>query len=343
MFATLPPLATGPSAWTRADAEADRSWVYELDAAELDELETATDGLVARGLSPLDFQKQDFPLPTLGRRIAEILEEVEYGRGFALLRGLDVTRYDLDRLSVLYWGLGCHLGQIISQNSSGDLLAPVTDKEGGRYTEGGYYEEGVRGHRTNAFLPPHSDSSDLVGLMCVRPAKEGGASWVSSSIAVYNRIRETRPDLLQPLLDGFRYDLIGKGRSVDELTNNRVPVYSWCEGILSCRFNKQQIELGAARSGEVLSPAQGEAIDLVESLALSDAFLLPMAFEPGDIQLLNNHTCLHSRGKFIDWPEPERRRFLLRLWVNVPNGRPLAPEYADRLNTGSRGGVTKRL
>ena len=215
--------------------------------------------------------------------------------------------------------------------------------EGGKYTQGGYYEEGVRGHRTNALLAPHTDSSDLVGLMCVRPAKKGGESWIASSMSVYNRIRVTRPELLEPLLNGFHYDLIGKGRTAVELSNNRIPVYSWFDGLLSCRFNKQQIELGAQRAQEPLTQAQQEAIDLVENLAVSEDFLLPMTFEPGDIQLLNNHTTMHSRGRFVDWDEEEKRRLLLRLWVNIPNGRALAPEYADRLNTGGRGGVTKRL
>tara|TARA_B100000925_G_C21664610_1_gene327114 strand:+ start:131 stop:472 length:342 start_codon:yes stop_codon:yes gene_type:complete len=113
--------------------------------------------------------------------------------------------------------------------------------------------------------------------------------------------------------------------------------------MLSCRFNKQQIELGAKRAGEKLTELQQEAIDLFEEIALSDKFLLRMLFEPGDIQLLNNHTTVHSRGQFVDFKEAEKRRLLLRLWVNIPNGRPLAPDYADRLNTGGRGGVTKRL
>jgi hypothetical protein len=234
------------------------------------------------------------------------------------------------------------LGQVISQNSQGDLLGRVTDMESGRYANGGYYEEGVRGHRTNAFLAPHSDSADVVGLLCVRPAKEGGESWIASSISVYNRILAERPDLIAPLMQGFRYDLVGKGRTADELTQNQVPVYSWFEGLLSCRFNKQQIELGAAKAGVTLTPVQIEAITLVEDLALSKELLLPMAFQPGDIQLLNNHTTLHSRGGYVDWDKPEQRRMLLRLWLNIPNGRPLAPEFADRLNTGGRGGVTKR-
>ena len=134
-----------------------------------------------------------------------------------------------------------------------------------------------------------------------------------------------------------------RGELRGELTNNRIPVYSWYQGLLSCRFNKQQIELGAKRAGEELTKVQQEAIDLFEEIALSEEFLLRMLFEPGDIQLLNNHTIVHSRGQFVDHMDPERRRLLLRLWLNIPNGRPLAPEYADRLNTGGRGGVTKRL
>ena len=343
MQALLPPVATGQSVWTHPQMEADQSWIYGFDAYDLAELHNATDTLAARGLKPLEFGKADFQLPTLGPKLIGLLHDIEYGRGFVLLRGLNVAAYDIDRLSLLYWGLGAHLGQVISQNSQGNLLGRVEDLEAGKYAGGGYYEEGVRGHRTNAFLAPHSDSSDVVGLMCVRPAKEGGESWIASSIAVYNRIRETRPDLLAPLIAGFQYDLAGKGRTADEVTNSRVPVYSWHEGILSCRFNKQQIELGAAKTGETLTAAQIEAITLVEDLAMSEEFLLPMTFEPGDIQLLNNHTIVHSRGGYVDWDEPAKRRLLLRLWLNIPNGRPLAPAYADRLNTGGRGGVTKRL
>ena len=335
--------ATGPSAWTRHQMEIDDSWIYYFDVHDLAELQTATDTLATRGLKPLEFGWEDFVLPQLGPKLVSLLNDIEYGRGFVLLRGLDVSQYDHDRLSLLYWGLGAHLGQVISQNSQGDLLGRVEDLEAGKYAGGGYYEEGVRGHRTNAFLAPHSDSSDVVGLLCVRPAKEGGESWIASSIAVYNRILEIQPELLTPLMAGFKYDLAGKGRTAEEVTNNRVPVYSWHEDILSCRFNKQQIELGAAKTGEPLTAAQVEAIALVEDLAMSEEFLLPMIFEPGDIQLLNNHTIVHSRGGYVDWDEREKRRLLLRLWLNIPNGRPLAPAYADRLNTGGRGGVTKRL
>jgi len=334
---------TGPSAWKAADYLTDRSWMFELTPAHLREIGDAARTLRARGIGPLEFTREDFPLPTLGPLLPGLLHDIEYGRGFVLIRGLNVADYDMDTLRVLYWGLGTHLGQIISQNSQGDLLGVVTDMEAGKYAKGGYYEEGVRGHRTNAELEPHSDSSDVVGLMCVRPARTGGYSQVCSSMAIYNDILENHPEYIAPLTEGFHIDLIGKGKTASELSHSRIPVFSYFEGILSCRFNKRQIELGAEKNGTPLTKLQQDALDYVRDLSVREDFLLHMDFRPGDIQLLNNHCTLHSRSGYEDHTDPDKRRLLLRLWLNIPNGRPLAPAFADRLNSGSRGGVTKRL
>jgi len=334
---------TGPSAWKAADFLTDRSWMFELMPAHLREIGDAARALRARGIGPLEFTREDFPLPTLGPLLPGLLHDIEYGRGFVLIRGLNVADYDMDTLRVLYWGLGTHLGQIISQNSQGDLLGVVTDMEGGRYAKGGYYEEGVRGHRTNAELEPHSDSSDVVGLMCVRPARIGGYSQICSSMSIYNDILANHPEYIAPLTEGFHIDLIGKGKTASELSHSRIPVFSYFEGILSCRFNKRQIELGAEKNGTPLTRLQQDALDYVRDLSVREDFLLNMDFRPGDIQLLNNHCTLHSRSGYEDHADPDKRRLLLRLWLNIPNGRPLAPAFADRLNSGSRGGVTKRL
>lgn len=334
---------TGAAAWKAADFKNDNSWLYRLSPTELEEIDAATWSLKSKGLGPLEFTKYDFPLPTLGPKLIDLLDDIEYGRGFVMLRGIDPTRYDLETLKILYWGLGTHLGQIISQNSYGDLLGVVTDMENGKFASGGYYEQNVRGHRTNAHLLPHSDSSDVVGLLCVRPARRGGASLICSSMAIYNEILATHPEFIEPLATGFHFDLIGKGTKAVEVSNNRIPVYSYFQGLLSCRFNKQQIELGAQKAGVPLTPLQQAAIDYVRELSVREDFLLPMDFQPGDLQLLNNHVTLHSRTGYEDYEEADRKRFLLRLWLNIPNGRPLAPEFADRLNSGGRGGVTKRL
>lgn len=333
---------TASSAWKTADFADDESWMYRFTETDLAEIHTATGALRDRGLSPLEFTRADFPLPTLGPKLVDILREIEYGRGFVMLRGLDIGQYDTDGLKLLYWGLGTHLGQVISQNSQGDLLGTVTDMEHGKFSDGGYYEQNVRGHRTNANLEPHSDSSDVVGLLCVHPAKRGGASMICSSMSIYNEVLANHPEFIEPLSVGFNFDLIGKGTKAIETTNSKVPVYSYYQGMLSCRFNKQQIELGAGKCGTPLTKLQQDAIDYVRELSVRDDLLLPIDFQPGDIQLLNNHNTLHARTSYEDHPDPDRKRFLFRLWLNIPNGRPLAPEFADRLNTGGRGGVTKR-
>jgi hypothetical protein len=332
---------TGPTAWKTVDYRENEKWVRYFTEIELREINAATTNLKARGIEPETFTRDDFPLPTFSTVLNDIHDELENGRGFILLRGLNVEDYDLETLKILYWGLGTHLGEIISQNAYGDLLGYVTDFEG--FAKGGYYDKGVRGHRTSAHLLPHCDSSDTVGLLCVHPAKEGGRSMICSSMAIYNEILEKHPEYLECLYEGFYFDLVGKGKTKDEISEHKIPVFSYYQGWLSCRFNKRQIELGMEKAGTPLNDLQQAAVDYVRELSIRDDFLLQMDFQPGDIQLLNNHCTLHSRGEFTDWPDETRKRLLLRLWLNVPNGRPLAPEFANRLNTGSRQGVTKRL
>ena len=330
-----------PSAWSAADFAHSDSWIYHFSGPDLAEIDEAVRALKSQDLGPLEFGKGDFPLPTLGKPMAEFLDELEHGRGFVMLRGLSPETYDLETLKILYWGLGAHLGQVISQNSQGDLLGYVTDY-GDSYQGGDYYKSNVRGHRTRAQLYPHCDSSDLVGLLCVRPAKSGGRSTIVSSMTIYNEILTHHPEYLEPLCAGFHFDLVGKGTEANQVSRAKIPVFSFFGERLSCRFNKRQIELGAEKTGTPLTPLQSQAIDYVREVSLRDDLTLHMDFQPGDIQLLNNHCLLHSREGYTDHAEAERKRLLLRLWLNVPNGRKLAPEFADRLNTGGRGGVTTR-
>jgi hypothetical protein len=70
-----------------------------------------------------------------------------------------------------------------------------------------------------------------------------------------------------------------------------------------------------------------------------------MDFQPGDVQLVHNHTLLHDRTAFEDWPEPERKRHLMRLWLAPAGARPLPPVFGERFGTvtpGDRGGFLVR-
>ena len=323
-----------PSVWRRADMAGNEGWIRHFSDGELAEIGAA----LPRPYPAPGFGRADFPLPQLGPRLRGLVRELEDGRGFVLMRGLDRLGLDGRGLRDAYWGIASHMGRVISQNSRGALIGEVTDRGLD------YGDNNVRGHTTNARLGPHCDTADIVGLLCVHPAREGGGSLIASSGAIHNEIAATAPHLLDVLARGFRIDLAGKGPTgaADEVTRNTVPVFSWHCGRLSCRFNRKQIEDGQRKLGRRMTPIELEAVETVERLALDGRFQLDMDFRAGDIQWLNNHAVLHGRAEYRDWEEPERRRLLYRLWLNIPNGRPLAPEFADRLNTGPRGGVFAR-
>ncbi len=324
-----------PSVWKANSFSSDRSWIRVLNQSEVAELESAVEKVRARGLRPCEFGPGDFPLPRLSAELVSIRDTLENGRGFVLLRGLPIGGLDEDLLMLMYWGIGVHLGRVITQNSQGDRIGRVTDRGDD------YGSTGVRGHGSRAAIRPHCDSSDLVGLLCVERAARGGESIIASAMTIYNEILEHYPQYLEVLCRGFRINLAGKGPSgrPDELSRRRIPVFSYYAGRLSCRFNQKQIEDAARILGKPLTALEQEAIQCVTDLALRSDIRFDMSFEPGDLQLLNNHCILHAREAYQDDPSGGHRRLLLRMWINLADGRPLAPEFADRLNTGPRGEV----
>jgi len=334
----FPDRIIGLSAWKSNELGADKGWIYHLDDKEKLEIETAVRLVQQRKFKIYEFGINDFPLEKLAVRLNSIIDQVENGRGCALIKGLNPADYDEDTLKLIYWGLGVHIGVPISQNSKGQLIGHVRDRGGN------YYSHNVRGYTTNSRIRPHCDPADTVALLCVQPAKKGGGSEISSSTSIYNKLLENNPELLESLFDGFYFDLRGEGvtEDPDEVTFNKVPVFSYFDSKLSCRFNAKSIIEGQAKIGLPLKGIALKAVETLADLASQDEFRYDLAFSPGDIQILNNHTILHARGDFEDHKELERKRNLLRLWTNLRNGRQLAPEFADRLNTGPRGGVMIR-
>lgn len=327
-------LVAGPSVWRGIDFAQNEGWIHVLTGAEQAELIEAVAHVKSKRQPCYEFGKADFPLPLLETAIARFLDELEDGRGFVLLRGIPIANLTNEDLSLLYWGLGVHLGTPLTQNRKGEKIVEIADR-------GVPYGKQVRGYTTDAQLMPHSDAADLVSLLCVRPAKTGGASCIASGMTIYNEIALHHPEYLDVLHRGFRHNMRGEGASGDpnEVTNNVIPVFSFFAGKLSCHFNRRLIEQGAEKTGHSLSALEKAAIDHVNALAMSPDIRFDMEFRTGDVQLLNNHVVLHARQAFRDDPAARHGRRLLRLWTNMPNGRPLAPEYADRTNNGPRGGM----
>jgi len=327
---------TGRCVWTGAQMERTDSWILRWTNEALAEVDQALASVKAKGLRICEFGRDDFPLPWLASQVPAILEEVEDGRGFVLLRGLSGREYSKADSELVSWGIGTHLGSAISQNARGELLSHVTDK-GARHGDAT-----VRGYETKAKLFYHNDNGDAVVLFCLHEAKSGGASKLVSTAAIYNEILRRHAEYIDELCQGYFYHMRGEHPlGHPEVTGHRVPVFSYHAGKLSSRYTRNSILHGAKALGQPLTERQTMPLDLIDRLA--EELCMTMSFRRGDIQIVSNHSVLHSRDEFVDFDEPERKRDLLRLWINIPNARPLTYEFATRYGPGSaRMGVPPR-
>ena len=326
---------TGSSAWYGPDLAGD--WLQFLDDAEIAEIDRAIDAFRGSGAPMQSISEETFPLPTLKTRLRAILDELLHGRGFVMLRGLPVARYGLERSAIAYLGIGRHFGSLRSSNAKGHLLGHVKDV-GADISEGN-----TRFYQTNRRLEYHTDSADIVGLLCLQTAKSGGESFLASSMTVYNEILEQRPDLLPAAFMPFPTDRRGEVPAGMKPWFE-IPIFNQHAGYLSAIYLRHYIEEAQRRFPEAprLTRDQYEVMDLIDALVNDPAIHLQMAFLPGDMQFLHNHQILHSRNDFQNWPEPERHRHLLRLWMAPPEGRPLPDVFAPRYGSvtpGDRGGI----
>jgi hypothetical protein len=331
----------GKANWVAADMKDSKEWLIQLSAAQINDLDNALRSAKAAGVTIDKLTKETFPLEVFDKLVPEVQDRLENGRGVVVLRGLRGDNYSRDDLRLMYWGMGLYLGTAVSQSSKGDLLGDVRDFGQDMNSPTG------RGYMSKQGLGFHTDSCDVVALIVMRTAKSGGRSMICSSVAVRNEIAATRPDLLEVLYQPFYWSW--KGQEVPgELPYYQQPVYSEHKGKFSCRHIPPHIITAHEMSPELgpLPAKQYEAFMLINELANQERFHFGMMFEPGDIQLLNNHVTYHARTAFEEFPEEDRKRHLLRMWLSMPNTRELSPLmagiYQDQTGGVVRGGFPSR-
>ena len=325
------------SAWFGTEVPRCWDWVQQLTDPEIAEIESAVQRLDESDIKLAKITPENVPLPTLAPRLRALLDEVLNGRGFVLIRSLPVERWTRRQAAIAFLAIGVHLGNLRMQNAQGHLLGHVRDL--GRSSD----DPNTRIYQTRERQTHHTDSCDVVALMCLQKAKQGGLSSLVSSTTIFNEMRRRRPDLLRVLMEPIETDRRGE---VPEGSQPyfTIPVFNYHEGLVSAIYQRQYIESARRFPGvPPLTAQQIEALDLLDQLANDPKLNFTMEFEPGDIQLVHNHTILHDRTAFEDYPEPERKRHLLRLWIAPPNARPLPEIYTERFGSitpGDRGGVT---
>lgn len=327
--------ARGPDVWYGSEMSGSGSWIRHLTEGQVREIHLAVGRVERKGLDIAGITRDDFPLPGLEGELARIREELLRGRGFVLIRGLPVEDRSMKQMATAFWGIGAHLGEAISQNAKGHLLGHVKDI--------GHdpHNPEHRLYATRARHRFHTDSCDVVGLFCVRPAKKGGLSSISSSATIHSEMRQQRPDLAELLSRPIYIDRKGEIPE-GKLPYYRMPVFNHHAGCITTYYARDFFD-GAQRHEGVppVSGAQTEAMDLFEDLAARADIRLDMELRPGDMQFVHNHQIVHSRTGYEDHPEPERKRHLLRLWLSATHdGRELPPAYAERYGNIALG--TKR-
>lgn len=306
-----------PAAWTAAGLGSREALARHLTTAEL----AAFDTLVARTRSrpPQALEREEVTEPELVALFAELRERIMNGRGVVLVTGLDASRLDADALERALWAIGTHLGVAAVQSRDGDRLGRVERDDTDPVT---------RGYRSAGELSMHTDSYEVLGLMCVRQAARGGVSALVSSLAIHNVLLAERPDLLPPLYAGYRMAIPEARLGSEPVTQQSIPVFCNVDGTVSCMFAAGFMREAARLRGEPLPPGLDEALRVFMEIANREDLALRFTLEPGEIALMHDFTTLHSRTEFEN--DATHKRLLLRLWLSVPDGRRFVPEFHVR-------------
>ncbi|MBP2329256.1 hypothetical protein JOF56_009641 [Kibdelosporangium banguiense] len=321
-------ISDGPSAWYARDLQKPEEWLHHLTEADVEEIDEQV-GFWS-GVPLAHIQPGYRPLRGLGDRLRELGRELDDGRGFFLIRGVPVERYTEEQASIAFWVMGSALGRPVSQNARGQLLGHVRD------TGEKLKQPEARGYHTNERLAYHTDHSDAVGLLCLKTAKSGGLSTLSSAVTVHNELLRRRPDLVPLLHKPFAFDYRGEQPETWQRPYYLSPAYTVHDGRLSTYMSRSAIYAAQRFDGVApLTAEQDEALTLMQQIAHEDGIRLDMEFHPGDIQVLSNYTILHSRTSYEDHDDPELKRHLLRLWLRTPTARDLPHQFG----IGTRGTI----
>lgn len=308
-----------PTTWA-ADTLLENDGLVELDAACRDEIDAVAAELAANPLPIEALRVSDVDMPACQATMSRVRRQLEDGIGFAVVDRLPVERLDRDISKKLYWLLMSMAGRPVAQSWGGTMVYDVLDT-GKKSTAG----SGIRSSKTNGGQSYHCDNTfnlppDFVGLLCIQTAKKGGMSGLISLETVYNLLLEDFPEVLPRLYEPFYYDRQAEHPPNDRRWSHK-PVFESDGERISANFNPRRVEHGYEMQGKEMDALTRDAIQALQRVSERSGLGKDFVFERGQIQIVNNKRLAHRRTAFRDWPEPERRRHLVRIWQRDA-GRP---------------------
>lgn len=333
MTSTLPDFIDHPMAWRGSAIRGKDEIAFDLTPRHVAALEELLGRFRKQGRELGDILPRHCRHPALDADLAGVFDEIQEGRGIVVIRGIPTKGHSDSDVGLMFWALGTHFGLGCSQSARGDLLGLVRDE-----TPAGE-PESARGYTSRRELSLHVDLGQIVGLMCVRQAQSGGESQYASGLAIYNEIRARRPDLMPVLERGFPYHRRGEeAPEAAPITPYDIPVFSERDGRVSVFMVREIINAAFRDLKRSFTPEEIDAIDTFRATA--EALQFQTRLEAGEATFLNNYAVMHARSEFIDWDEPDRKRLMLRLWLDVErDARPVIPHIHIYENQGGRSGI----
>jgi len=317
-------LINSPSNWKGCDIRSSQVWHTYITPKQIEEIRIAAISTVNQGLEIAEITQTNFPLPTFGFELKRIYDDVVHGRGFAMLHNMPVADLSREEAIRAYVGVGSWLGEPVSQNRKGHIIGHVkdigldpTNKQN-------------RIYGTSARQPYHTDSADIVSLLCLKPCKSGGIFSLSSTTAIYNEMVRVRPDLVAVLEQPFVFDRKGEIPEGKQATYE-MPLFHRYKGRLLAIHDRNFIDAALERPDVApLTEIQIEALDMFDEIAAREDFYVDLEWKTGDMAFVHNHTNVHARTDYEDFEELEQRRHNLRLWLSTKHGFELPPVFEER-------------
>ena len=317
-----------PMAWVGDDFTSDEDLVYRLEPRTVQGLEEILERV--RDLPRDSIEREHVGHPDVDGPAREVYDELISGRGLVVVRGFPVDDHGVDETELLFWAWLSHFGRLVSNNSFGHRMVRVQQE---------VLPNGVqpaRGTKSSGELAMHNDAADLFSLLWIHQAERGGESQFSSGPAAHNTILATRPDILPILYRGFPHHRRSEQPDHQpDVTPYDVPIFSSVDGRICINFTYSSILPALHELGREMTPDEEEAIDILRRVLVQQQVELRM--RPGDASMANNFALCHSRSDFVDGPDPERRRLVLRAWTEVPledRRLPIGREFFHMENEG---------
>lgn len=307
-----------PDLWTR-DTIGPDNYIIPLPESCLEELDAVARSLRTDPLPVLALKPDMFSMDACRGFAREVRAQLDEGVGFAVLDRLDLERWTREEATALYWLLGSLLGRPVCQKWNGLMVYDVRNV-------GNTVQQGIRGSTTSGQLYFHTDNSyarmppQYVGLLCLQKSKEGGESRLVCWGSVYAEFQRRHPELVSRGFRAFLWDRVNE-HAPDAPRIMSKPVFFYTEGQLKVCYSSRVIKDGYRMAEQTLDAETERFLDAMNAILTDPAFWLDLQFEPGQIQIINNGRIGHARTAFVDHPEPERKRHLIRLWFRE-HGRP---------------------